>query len=86
MRLKCCNQDCNQGRDCVARTTLRPFSKVLTPEKKDRLKSIVDEIREGNKKLSLFIDDTDEPEMFLLTSIYEAIEDEIATLDSCTSS
>lgn len=86
MKLKCCNQNCNQGDDCVARTVMRPFSKVLTPEKKERLKSIVDEIREGNKKLSVFIDDTDEPEMFLLTSIYEAIEDEIATLDSCTSS
>ncbi len=86
MKLRCCNQNCNQGDDCVARVAMRPFSKVLTPEKKERLKSIVDEIREGNKKLSVFIDDTDEPEMFLLTSIYEAIEDEIATLDSCTSS
>jgi len=86
MKLRCCNQNCNQGDDCVAREVMRPFSKVLTVEKKERLKSIVDEIREGNKKLSLFIDETDEPEMFLLTSIYEAIEDEIATLDSCTSS
>jgi hypothetical protein len=86
MKLKCCNQDCNQGRECIAREVMRPFSKVLTPQKKERLKSIVDDIREGNKKLSIFIDETDEPEMFLLTSIYEAIEDEIATLDSCTCS
>ncbi len=86
MKLRCCNHNCNQGDDCVARAVMRPFSKVLTVEKKDRLKSIVEEIREGNRKLSLFIDETNEPEMFLLTSIYEAIEDEIATLDSCTSS
>jgi hypothetical protein len=65
---------------------LRPFNKVLTVGSKERLKSIADEIREGNKKLSIFISEMEDPEVFLLSSIYEAIEDELSTLDSCTNS
>jgi hypothetical protein len=34
----------------------------------------------------MLIEDINEPEMELLCSIYEAIEDEIATLDACIKS
>lgn len=79
-------QMCECGTHDQSVEQLRPFNKVLTIETKERLKSIADEIREGNKKLSIFISEMEDPEVFLLSSIYEAIEDELSTLDSCTNS
>jgi hypothetical protein len=79
MELACCEEN-----GCEHR--FRPFSKVLTPETKERLKTIAEEIREGNRKLSILIDEVDEPEMVIFTSIFEAIEDELSTIDSCINS
>jgi hypothetical protein len=58
----------------------------MTTDNKGRLSNVIDKLRESNRELQMLIEDINEPEMELLCSIYEAIEDEIATLDACIKS
>lgn len=68
-------------------SNLRPFSKILDKEKKQRLEDIIKKMRANNLELSNFLVSIgSEPEANVLHCSYEAIEDELSTLETCVKS